>query len=305
MSRPTAPRTTAQTGASATSSVAETATSSARFAAGPVTGSGPLEIALALPVGDVPIEEPLLGPRVVEVVVDDLVAEGRPGDAALLQRRDRLPQRRREAQLVLDPVDAGGDHRREREVRVDVAAGNPRLDPKPLSMPDDAKAAGAVVVAPGERRRRPAAGRIALVRVDRRREEDRELLRARDLTGEEAAEHGRRGVAPGEGVAPIAPEARVDVARVADPRLERLRHEADRAAVQEGDLLGAVLVDHVVVRHRQGVREAEVDLLLAGPRLALGRLHPDPGRLHVVADRAQQRLVVRGREDVVVEDVRD
>ena len=73
----------------------------------------------------------------------------------------------------------------------------------------------------------------------------------------------------------------------------------------ERDLLRAVLVDHVVVRHRQRVGEAEVDLLLARPRLALRRLHAHPGRVHVVAQRPQQRLVVRRAEDVVVEDVRD
>src|SRR5262245_28433217 len=84
MSSPIAPRTTAQTGASATRSDAETATSSARFADGRATGSGPLEVALAFPVGDVAIEQPLLSPCVVEVVVDDLVAERRPSDSPLL-----------------------------------------------------------------------------------------------------------------------------------------------------------------------------------------------------------------------------
>jgi hypothetical protein len=71
------------------------------------------------------------------------------------------------------------------------------------------------------------------------------------------------------------------------------------------DLLGAVLVDDVVVRHGHGVREAEVDLLLAGPGFALGRLHPDAGALHAVANLADERLVVGRREDVIVEDVGD
>src|SRR5690349_23027104 len=38
-------------------------------------------------------------------------------------------------------------------------------------------------------------------------EEDRELLRARDLPGQEPAEHRRRRVAPGEGIPSVAPEA--------------------------------------------------------------------------------------------------
>ena len=74
--------------------------------------------------------------------------------------------------------------------------------------------------------------------------------------------------------------------------------------LQERDLLGAVLVDDVVVGHRQRVGEAEVDLLLARPRLALRRLDAHPGGLHPVPDLAQEGLVVGRREDVVVEDVR-
>ncbi len=210
-------------------------------------------------------------------------------------------QRRRRLQPLLDPVEAGRDHRRERQVGIDVAAGDPRLDAPRLAVADDPVAARPVVVAPRERGRRPASRRVALVRVDRRREEDRQLLRARDLAREPLAEERlvvreRRLVA--------AEERRVDVARVADPVLERLGHEADRASVQERDLLGAVLVDRVVVGHRQRVREAEVDLLLAGPGLALRGLHPHPGCVHAVADRAEQRLVVGRGEDVVVEDVR-
>ena len=71
------------------------------------------------------------------------------------------------------------------------------------------------------------------------------------------------------------------------------------------DLLRAVLEDHVVVGHRDRVRVEEVDLLLAGPGLALRALHLDAGRLHPVPHLADERLVVGRGEDVVVEDVRD
>jgi hypothetical protein len=71
------------------------------------------------------------------------------------------------------------------------------------------------------------------------------------------------------------------------------------------DLFGPVLVDDVVVGHRERVRVAEVDLLLAGPGFALGGLHADPRRLHPVADLPHEGLVVGRGEDVVVEDVGD
>jgi hypothetical protein len=59
----------------------------------------------------------------------------------------------------------------------------------------------------------------------------------------------------------------------------------------------------VVVRHRQRIRVAEVDLLLPRPRLALGGLDGDAGAVHPVPDLPQKRLVVGRGEDVVVEDV--
>lgn len=131
----------------------------------------PLEVALTLPVGDEGVVQALLGARVVEVVVDDLVAEGATRHRSLLEGGDRFTHRRwepvrirlvgvalearRELELLLDPVQAGGDHGREREVGVRVAAGDPRLGAPGRSVPDDAEPTRAVVVPPRERRRRP------------------------------------------------------------------------------------------------------------------------------------------------------
>src|SRR5579862_490332 len=237
--------------------------------------SATLEQPLALPGRDDAVEQPLLGPAVVQVVLDDGVAEGLTCDVPRLERRDRLAKRRREPLRIrlvrvalerrrqleglLDAVQPGGDQRREREIRVDVAAGYPRLDTLAAAAADDAEAARAVVPTPRERGRRPAPGRIALVRVDVRREEERELLRARDPPREERAEHL---VLVREDVRTVAPEAHMHVARAADPRVVGLRHERDRAAVLVRDLLRAVLVDGVVVRHRDRIGVAEVDLVL-------------------------------------------
>src|SRR5213078_1661950 len=97
-------------------------------------------------------------------------------------------ERRRQLELLLDPVQAGGEQRGEGEVGVDVAARDPRLGPQRLAVADDAKGAGAVVMPPGERGRRPRARGVALVRVDRRREEEREFPRARDPAREPTLE---------------------------------------------------------------------------------------------------------------------
>src|SRR5205814_9482118 len=75
----------------------------------------------ALPVRDDAVERFLLRPRVIQVVVDDVVAEGRPDDRPRLEGRDCFAQRGRESldrrlvrvslerrqqlQLVLDPVE--------------------------------------------------------------------------------------------------------------------------------------------------------------------------------------------------------
>src|SRR5438874_985159 len=276
-----------------------------------------LEHALALVAGHRLVVELLLGARVVEVVVDHLVAEQLAGDGARLEPPDRLTQRVREAlgvggvgvaleggpelQLVLDPVQAAGEQRGEGEIRVRVGAGDPRFRPHRGAVADEPEAARAVVVAPGERGRRPAPRREALVRVDRRRDEDREVRHAGDLAGEVVAEELRLAR---EGVLALAPERGVDVARRADPVVVRLRHEGDRAVALERDLLDPGLVDDVIVGGAQRVLEAEVDLVLAGPGLALGRLHDHPGRLHRRSHLAQEGLVEARGEDVVVEDVR-
>ena len=96
------------------------------------------------------------------------------------------------------------------------------------------------------------------------------------------------------------PEAQVDVARVALALVE-LRHERERLALQERDLLGAVAVDDVVVGHPQRLLVAEVDLVLAEVALALGVLDEHARARHAEPDRAHDRLDHRRAEDRVVD----
>ena len=84
-------------------------------------------------------------------------------------------------------------------------------------------------------------------------------------------------------------------------RLVELRHERDRHVLLGGDLLGAVLVDHVPVGGRERLAVAEVDLVLAEVALALGVLDHEVGGAHLVADPADQGLDPRRAEQRVVD----
>src|SRR5262249_37509811 len=132
----------------------------------PISGLATFEHALALVAGHGLVEELLLGARVVEVVVNHLVAEQAAGEGAGLEPGNRLAQRVREPlhirlvrvafkgrfelELLLDPVQPGGEERGEREVRVRVGARNPGLRPHRGAVADDSEAARAVVVTPRE-----------------------------------------------------------------------------------------------------------------------------------------------------------
>ena len=80
-----------------------------------------------------------------------------------------------------------------------------------------------------------------------------------------------------------------------------LGHERDRLALEVCDLLGAVLVDGVVVGHGQRVGVPEVELVLAGSGLPLGELDRQTRGDHPVAQGPDQRLVLGGLQHVVVE----
>src|ERR1700674_56478 len=94
----------------------------------------------------------------------------------------------------------------------------------------------------------------------------------------------------------------MDVARAALALVE-LRHEGDGHRLLGGDLLGAELVDAVVVAHADRRAVAEVDLVLSQVALALRALDVHPGALHRVADPLDERLDVGGVEQRVVDAV--
>jgi hypothetical protein len=247
-------------------------------------------------------------------VVDDLLPERLAGDVAggeqvarLLQRARHVRlvrgvrvalERRLQLQLVVDPVQPGRDHRCDREVRVDVAAGEAALHPKGVPVPDHAHRARPVVTAPGDRGRRERALGEALVGVDVGRLEQGQLAQAGELPRDERVEQTRllgehrRAVLPAHG--------EVDVARVA-LTLVVLGHERDRHALLGGDLLGGVLVDRVRVGSGERALVGEVDLVLAEVALALGVLDREARAGHLAPDAADQRLHARRAEHGVVD----
>ena len=91
----------------------------------------------------------------------------------------------RQRQLVLDAVEAGPDHRRVGQVGVHVAAREAILDVERRPAPDQPEAGRPVVATPDDVDRRPRQRRVALVRVDERGDEDRQLARQLHHPGHE------------------------------------------------------------------------------------------------------------------------
>src|SRR5262249_9134130 len=164
-----------------------------------------LEHAAALVVRHNLVELPLLVGRVVRVMALDRLTEGRADEVAGIPELLGLAERRREGfrltrliriplqlrtgiGLVLDPVEPRRQQRREGEVRVRISPRDSALHAPRLAVADDAEAAGAVVTSPGDGGGSPALCRVALVGVDRGRDEQRELLDVVAHTAEEVPE---------------------------------------------------------------------------------------------------------------------
>ena len=190
---------------------------------------------------------------------------------------------------------------------IGVGAGDAVLHPEARALAAEAKPTGAVVPAARDAGRREAPRLIALVGIDRRRVKIGEVARHRHLTGQPVPEQRRPRprAMRGEEVLPPArvPDGGVQVTRRAGGTHVVLRHERDGGALRPGDFLDAVLVEHVAVGHLEGLGITEVDLLLPSSPLALRELDGHARRLHVVSDRADEPLLSRGLQDVIVLEV--
>src|SRR5207237_1188776 len=73
--------------------------------------------------------------------------------------------------FAAEPVQGGGQRTGESQVGVAVRARDAAPNPEALPLTHDAETGGAVIVAPGQARRRPRGGYVALVGIDGRRVE--------------------------------------------------------------------------------------------------------------------------------------
>src|SRR5690554_135481 len=73
-----------------------------------------------------------------------------------------------------------------------------------------------------------------------------------------------------------------------------------RMTLLPGDLLDGMLGDGVIIRRIQRACIADVQLLLAGLRLAFGTLYRNPCRIQMVAQGAHDMLLLGGLEDMVI-----
>ena len=80
------------------------------------------------------------------------------------------------------------DHRRNRQIWIDVGSRQTVFDVLPLPKSDHAHRTCPVVVAPSDRSRGEHAGDVSLVRVDLRSEQQGQVAQARQLAGQEPVE---------------------------------------------------------------------------------------------------------------------
>src|SRR5205085_8822882 len=133
-----------------------------------------------LPAGDDFIELALFGSQEMEVVIDDVAAERRAREGALLQLGGRVPEvhgdRRqliglidvalehiRGIDLILDTVKPGSYGRGVDQVRVGIGARDATFDAQRGTVTHHPESGGAVVVAPGDSGWRERPRLIALV----------------------------------------------------------------------------------------------------------------------------------------------
>ncbi len=220
----------------------------------------------------------------------------------------RSGDRRAELQSLLDAVQAGGDHRRHRQVRIDVGAGTARLEPGRLrAAGEDAKARRPVVDAPGRLDGRPEAVDQALVAVDRRPEHRREFHQAGDLAGDVALEQRAHpalglGVVEEIGLAVLAVlQALVDVAAAAGVLRVPLGHEARHDPEARADLLGAGLEQDRAVGLLERFAESDRGLVDARPGLGVQALDRHAEGEHLVHQRVHELAVAVHAQDRVAE----
>ncbi|MPM45438.1 hypothetical protein SDC9_92125 [bioreactor metagenome] len=220
--------------------------------------------------------------------LDGLLQAARQGPDAehpalpLGQRPDVVLGLRRQLELALDAVQARRQRQGVRQVRVGRRVDGAQLDTGRAALvrlvhrhPDQG---GTVVATPADEGRGLVAVHQTLVRVDPLVGDRGDLGGMGQQTGDE--------VPPGLGEVVLRRRVVEDVVVAleqghvgvhARARLvgERLGHERRPYALAHRDLLHHHPEGHDVVGHRQGVGVAQVDLLLARPRLVVGELDRD------------------------------
>ena len=226
----------------------------------------------------------------------------RDGIALLLlgQLVDEAVHGRRRLEPALDPVEAGEEQGRGREVHVGRAVREPQLDARrAAALGRHAHEPEAVVVAPAGPRRDELVRVDAAVRVHGRVEERHQRRRVRDHARDEVPQQLRAALvarAVGERVGAVgAAQREVEVEARARVAVERLAHERRQQALPRRQVLDGGLEAERAVGGVEGVRVREVDLPLAHAVLVRRTRHAEAG----VVEREQHAIEHAARIGVV------
>ena len=192
----------------------------------------------------------------------------------------------RAGQLVLDPLEAGGQHDREGQVGIAGGVREAQLDAGGDLLAGlvhrDADGRRPVALGPGDVDGRLVAGHQAPVGVVGRVCDQRHLARVLQHARDELLRHRAQMVLVGavvEGVLAASEERQVRVHPAPVLARERLGHERREGAAAARDLLDQVLVGLEAVGHPQGILVANVDFVLRGADLMVVVLDRDSHRL--------------------------
>ncbi|OPZ67603.1 MAG: hypothetical protein BWY83_02566 [bacterium ADurb.Bin478] len=212
---------------------------------------------------------------------------------------------RRRLQPAVNAVEPRSQAGGKRQIGIAIRARNPAFDAQAGPVAENAKAGGAVVIAPSQPCRRPGSHLIPFIRVDGGRIKDHHLRHMADPAGKKPAKivralHRAQRLIAGKHIFTVLPQTDVQVAAGTGLAGVWFGHKGEADVQLLGRLLHALLVYAMPVRHGQHIAVAHVHFMLTEPPLPFRGLHRHAGLLEMSTHQTVKTLLAGALEHVIV-----